>query len=276
MAAEFVVPSKPEDLLVGGGGLNVEEMDPDDALRRFNGVVDNLCDTPSSIVEPENFNVLFSLIRGNADIGDNIKSRVFDVLLSGMSCLAVHSDSLAAAPPGSHPASAFLEARNSLRIHAFLLKWMASLAERALSEAGQEVKVPGAKGKGKAAAVKPKGRVIETWTWDTHRVKLLQGMRNLLLANLERVWSPVKPEEQFASLFVSTALAALENPTVAKDKDARSAAIAVLLRSAAVLGQRVNIVSGVMNLLHHHEHMPGPAVELVVGAAQQARARFSV
>ena len=266
---EFAVPSKPEDLLNGESGIHVEEIDTDDALRSFNGVVDNLCDNPSSIAEPENFNVLFALIRGYADIGDNIKSRVFDVLLSGLSCLAVHSDSLAAGTPGSQPASAFLEARNALRAHAFLLKWMASLADRAVSEAGQEVKVPGAKGKGKALAAKPKGRVMETWTWDTHRVKLLQGIRNLLLANLERVWSPVKPEEQFSSLFVSTALAALGNASVSKDKDARSAAIAILLRSAAVMGQRVNVVSGVMNLLHNHEHMPGPAVELVVAAAQQ-------
>ena len=130
------------------------------------------------------------------------------------------------------------------------------------------------KGKGKAAATKPKGRVVETWTWDTHRVKLLQGMRNVLLANLERVWSPVKPEEEFAALFVSTALSALENAAVAKDKDARSAAVGVLLRSAAVMGQRINVVSGVINILHHHEHMPGPAVELVVAAAQQGERDF--
>ena len=275
MGREFAVPNKAEDLLAGDGCIPVEEIETDDALRSFNGVVDALCDSPTSITEPDNFNVLFSLIRGYADIGDNIKSRVFDVLLSGLSCLAVHSDSLAAAAPGSHPASEFLEARNALRVHAFLLKWMASLAERALSEAGQEVKVPGkGKAKAKAAAAKPKGRVMETWTWETHRIKLLQGMRNLLLANLERVWSPVKPEEEFASLFVSTALAALENAAVAKDKDARAAAVAVLLRSAAVMGQRTNVVTGVMNILHNHEHMPGPAVELVVAAAHQGERDF--
>jgi condensin complex subunit 1 len=268
---EFTVPAKPDDL------VGVDELDADDALRSFNGVVDSLCDSPTSIAEPDHLSVLCALIRGFADVGDNIKSRVFDVLLSGLSCLAVHSDSLAAAPPDSHPASEFREVRNALRIHAFLLKWMASLAERAASGAGPEVKVPGAKGakgKGKAAAAKPKGRVMESWTWDNHRVKLLQGMRNLLLANLERVWSPVRPEEEFASLFVSTATAALANAAVAKDKDARSAAVAVLLRSAAVMGQRVNVVSAVMNLLHNHEHMPGPAVELVVAAAQQGERDF--
>jgi condensin complex subunit 1 len=268
---EFTVPAKPDDL------VGVDELDADDALRSFNGVVDSLCDSPTSIAEPDHLSVLCALIRGFADVGDNIKSRVFDVLLSGLSCLAVHSDSLAAAPPDSHTASEFREVRNALRIHAFLLKWMASLAERAASGAGPEVKVPGAKGakgKGKAAAAKPKGRVMESWTWDNHRVKLLQGMRNLLLANLERVWSPVRPEEEFASLFVSTATAALANAAVAKDKDARSAAVAVLLRSAAVMGQRVNVVSAVMNLLHNHEHMPGPAVELVVAAAQQGERDF--
>jgi condensin complex subunit 1 len=268
---EFAVPARPDEL------VGVDEVDTDVALRSFNGVVDSLCDSPTSIAEPDNLGVLCALIRGYADVGDNIKSRVFDVLLSGLSCLAVHSDSLAAAPPDSHPASEFREVRNALRIHAFLLKWMASLAERAASEAGQEVKVPGAKGakgKGKAAAAKPKGRVMETWAWENHRVKLLQGMRNLLLANLERVWSPVRPEEEFASLFVSTATAALANAAVAKDKDARSAAVAVLLRSAAVMGQRVNVVSAVMNLLHNHEHMPGPAVELVVLAAQQGERDF--
>ena len=131
---EFAVPARPDEL------VGVDEVDTDVALRSFNGVVDSLCDSPTSIAEPDNLGVLCALIRGYADVGDNIKSRVFDVLLSGLSCLAVHSDSLAAAPPDSHPASEFREVRNALRIHAFLLKWMASLAERAASEAGQEVK----------------------------------------------------------------------------------------------------------------------------------------
>ena len=276
-AGEFAVPTKPEDLLGEAGGVVcVEEIDTDDALRQLNGVVDCLCDGPTSIAEPENFNVLYSLLRGFADIGDHVKSRVFDVLLSGLSCLAVHSDSLAAAPPGSRPASEFLEARNALRIHAFYLKWMASLAERAAGDTGQETKAPAVKGKGKgkAAAAKPKGRAMDAWTWDMHRVKLLQGMRNLLLANLERVWSPVKPEEQFASLFVSTAIAALEAPAVAKDKEARAAAVSVLLRCASVMGQKTAVVGGVMNLIHNHEHMPSPAVDLVVAAAQQGERDF--
>ena len=276
-AGEFAVPTKPEDLLGEAGGVVcVKEIDTDDALRQLNGVVDCLCDGPTSIAEPENFNVLYALLRGFADIGDHVKSRVFDVLLSGLSCLAVHSDSLAAAPPGSRPASEFLEARNALRIHAFYLKWMASLAERAAGDTGQETKAPAArgKGKGKAAAAKPKGRVMDAWTWDMHRVKLLQGMRNLLLANLERVWSPVRPEEQFASLFVSTAIAALEAPAVAKDKEARAAAVSVLLRCASVMEQKTAVVGGVMNLIHNHEHMPSPAVDLVVAAAQQGERDF--
>ena len=276
---EFAVPSKPEDLLEGGScGVSFEEIDTDDALRSLNGIVDCLCDSPTSVTEPENFNALFALIRAYGDIGDHIKSRVFDVLLSGLSCLAVHSDSLAASAPGSHPSSEFLEVRNAVRVHAFFLKWIALLAERAVTEAGPGVKIPGAKGakgKGKgAASTKPKGRVVETWTWDTHRVKLLQGMRNLLLANLERVWSPLKPEEQFASLFVFTALSALKNAAVAKDRDARSAAVAILLRSAVVMGQRDAVVSGIVNLLRNNEHVPGPAVELVVAAAQQGERDF--
>ena len=40
------------------------------------------------------------------------------------------------------------------------------------------------------------------------------------------------------------------------------------------MGQRDAVVSGIVNLLRNNEHVPGPAVELVVAAAQQGERDF--
>ena len=191
---------------------------------------------------------------------------MFDVLVTGLSCLGVYIDSISSSSSSSELATA----RSALRMHVFLLRWLSSLAEKSSSEAsGIEKAARPAKGK-----AKPRGRAAELWSWDSQRLKLLQTFRNILQANLQRLWSPSKPEENFVNLFLSVAFNALAIPACGKDKDTRACINNIILSCAGHLGQHVNAASHLMNALNHHEHATVAAAELLVVASQHSFSSF--
>lgn len=233
-------------------------------------VVDCLCDQSTSIVD--NFDVLLSLIRNYGELSDGIKSRVLDVLMSGASCLTAHVD-LLSAPVGEMSIEAVNEvkkARNAVKMHVYLLKLMMHSADKEATEQA-DAKMPTARGPKGAAAkaakgAKKGGAMKEMWQWENLRPKLLSNMYNLMQANLERLWSPSKPDERFCSLLTSFAVITFSSVAGCKDKDSRAQAIKITLSAASRYGQRTNAVTAITDLLHSHEHATGPMAELVASA----------
>ncbi len=75
-------------------------------------------------------------------MSDGIKFRVFDVLTSGISCLAVHIERILS-DSCEDAESAFERkvARTALKVHTFLLKWFMLSADKDLCDAPPESKV---------------------------------------------------------------------------------------------------------------------------------------
>jgi hypothetical protein len=86
--------------------------------------------------------LVYVVVRNYSELNDSVKFRVFDVLVSGLSCLAVHIERIL---PEScdDPENAFERkiARNALKVHLFLLKWFMALADKEAVEAPAEPKV---------------------------------------------------------------------------------------------------------------------------------------
>jgi hypothetical protein len=75
-------------------------------------------------------------------LNDSIKFRVFDVLVSGLSCLAVHIERiLSESCEDSEGAFERRIARSALKVHLFLLKWFMTLADKDAVDAPGEAKV---------------------------------------------------------------------------------------------------------------------------------------
>jgi hypothetical protein len=75
-------------------------------------------------------------------LSDGIKFRVFDVLTSGISCLAVHIERILS--DSCEDADCAFErkvARTALKVHTFLLKWFMLSADKDLCDAPPESKV---------------------------------------------------------------------------------------------------------------------------------------
>ena len=80
--------------------------------------------------------------RNYSELNDSIKFRVFDVLVSGLSCLAVHIERiLSEACEDSESAFDRKIARNALKVHLFLLKWFMASADKDTAEAPADAKV---------------------------------------------------------------------------------------------------------------------------------------
>lgn len=234
-------------------------------------VVDSLCDHSTSIVN--HFDVLFALIRNYSELSDGIKSRVLDVLMSGVSCLTAHVDLLSA--PAGDPTEESLEeikkARNAVKMHVYLLKLMLVLADKEATEEA-EAKMPTARGPKGAAAKGAKGKaakgakMTEMWQWENLRPKLLSTMFNLMQANLARLWSPAKPDERFCSLLTQCAVTTLTSVAGCKDKESRANSIKIILSASSRYDQRTNAVTAITELLHSHEQASAPMAELIASA----------
>ena len=80
--------------------------------------------------------------RNYNELGDNMKYRVFDVLLSGLSCLSVHIERiLSESCDDADNAVERKLARNALKVHLFFLKMFMVAADKDSSEAPTESKV---------------------------------------------------------------------------------------------------------------------------------------
>ncbi len=76
-------------------------------------------------------NDLEPCFRNYSELNDSIKFRIFDVLVSGLSCLAAHIERILSEPcEDSESAFERKVARNALKVHLFLLKWFMSSADK--------------------------------------------------------------------------------------------------------------------------------------------------
>ena len=71
-------------------------------------------------------------------MADNVKSRILDVLSSGVSCLSIKVDLLSSTSVESIELQTL---KNSLRIHVMLIKYITSIAEKENAESTAESKV---------------------------------------------------------------------------------------------------------------------------------------
>jgi hypothetical protein len=85
---------------------------------------------------------LNGLRRNYSELSDGIKFRVFDVLISGLSCLTVQIERILS-ETCEDAESAFDRkvARTALKVHMFLLKWFMLSADKDLCDAPPETKV---------------------------------------------------------------------------------------------------------------------------------------
>ena len=81
-------------------------------------------------------------LRNYSELGDSIKFRVFDVLVSGLSCLAAHIERLLSETcEDSESAFERKVARNALKVNLFLLKWFMVSADKDTADLPAESKV---------------------------------------------------------------------------------------------------------------------------------------
>ena len=204
------------------------------------------------VAEPEVFAACYAIVGRFDELEPHSKARVLDALSSNLAVLNAGAATTLASST-SHMDEDVAAHRCALKCYVFLLHHLAAeqwATVGAAAAAAAAVAAPrGAKKAKKKAAT-------GEWEWEAQCDKVLRPLAGAVDLNFDRMFAAGQIEDAFVMLFTKTAVAALEQPAVARLAACRAASQHVLASAAVRLGQRDGVVNALMQTLHRHEHMP--------------------
>ncbi len=143
-------------------------------------------------------------------------------------------------------------------MYIFLLHWFLSQAKQA------SPKPAPTKGKGRGRkATKKDSESSSTWQTETQKEAILSIMIHTLELDLSRLWKMTYPEDEFLSLFATTAYSMLEDPANAKSKVIKRCLFLLISILVKKYNQAPGVVNSLINMLHKFEHLPPHIAELM-------------
>ncbi|KAK0385515.1 hypothetical protein NLU13_6695 [Sarocladium strictum] len=221
----------------------------------LNPIVDAVADSPDAITRASNIDSLQFLLKHATNIPAHALSKVFDLVMSGLSAEAdaVHSD---IDSPDEQDAVA--HHKQLLEIYGFLLQWTIAAVEAKAAE--KSTTAPVARGRGKAKKGPAKQ---EVWDSAAQLQSALDVMCKVLRLKLSKIFLTTSERDTFIGLLTRPVYLILESEQRAKSTPIRMHSFKVLCIAVKHHGHGYAAQINVIQNLTYFEHLSEPMAEFL-------------
>ncbi|KAL2204547.1 condensin complex component cnd1 [Sarocladium strictum] len=221
----------------------------------LNPIVDAVADSPDAITRASNIDSLQFLLKHASYIPAHALSKVFDLVMSGLSAEAdaVHND---IDSPDEQDAVA--HHKQLLEIYGFLLQWTIATVEAKAAEKSSSVPVARGRGKAKKGPAKQ-----EVWDSATQLQGALDIMCKVLKLKLSKIFLTTSERDTFIGLLTRPVYLILESEQRVKSTPIRMHSFKVLCIAVKHHGHGYAAQINVIQNLTYFEHLSEPMAEFL-------------
>ncbi|PHH92504.1 hypothetical protein CDD83_7141 [Cordyceps sp. RAO-2017] len=221
----------------------------------LNQIIDAVADNPDAIMRAANMDSLQFLLKYASFLPTHALSKVFDLVMSGLSAEtdAVHSDL-----DSPDEQDAIAHHKQLLEIYGFLLQWTIATVETKAAEKSSTA--PTARGRGKPRKSTPKD---DSWDSTTQLQSALDIMCKVLKLKLSKILLTTSERDTFIGLLTRPVYMVLESEQRAKATSIRMHCFKVLCVAVKHHGHGYAAQINIIQNLTYFEHLSEPMAEFL-------------
>ncbi|KAF1988786.1 condensin [Aulographum hederae CBS 113979] len=231
----------------------------------LNPAVDAVAENPEAITRNVNFDTLQFLLKISAQIPPTALSKVFDLIISGLSTEAeiVHAEL-----EGDEQES-IQHHKQLLEIFAFLLQWAITVVEvKAAEKSASAPAGRGRGGRGGKAKAAPKDKDTH-WDSSGQLQTAMDVMSKVLRLKLGKVFVTTSERDTFVSMFTRPVYLVLESEQRVKSMAIKMHAFKVLCIAVKSHGHAFGAQTSIIQNLSYFEHLSEPMAEFLQILSEQ-------
>ncbi|KPA40752.1 condensin complex subunit 1 [Fusarium langsethiae] len=223
----------------------------------LNPIVDAVADNPDAIMRASHMDSLQFLLKYTAHLPTHALSKIFDLIMSGLSAEAdsVHSD---IDSPDEQDSVA--HHKRLLEIYAFLLQWTIAAVETKAAEKTTTAPVARGRGKPKKGSAKDKDAA---WDSATQLQAALEVMCKVLKLKLSKIFLTTSERDTFIGLLTRPVYMVLESEQRVKATAIRMHCFKVLCIAVKHHGHAYAAQINIIQNLTYFEHLSEPMAEFL-------------
>ncbi|RKL21762.1 Condensin complex subunit 1 [Fusarium oxysporum] len=223
----------------------------------LNPIVDAVADNPDAIMRASHMDSLQFLLKYTAHLPTHALSKIFDLVMSGLSAEAdsVHSDIDSPDEQDSVP-----HHKKLLEIYGFLLQWTIAAVETKAAEKSSTAPAARGRGKGKKGAAKDKDAA---WDSATQLQGALEVMCKVLKLKLSKIFLTTSERDTFIGLLTRPVYMVLESEQRVKTTTIRMHCFKVLCIAVKHHGHGYAAQINIIQNLTYFEHLSEPMAEFL-------------
>ncbi|KAM3465700.1 hypothetical protein NHJ6243_001372 [Beauveria neobassiana] len=221
----------------------------------LNPIVDAIADSPDAIMRVTNIDSLQFLLKYTQYISPHALSKIFDVVMSGLSAEADAVNNDIESPDEQ---DAIAHHKQLLEIYAFLLQWTIAGVEAKAAEKSSTTSLARGRAKPKKGAAKE-----ETWDSATQLQAALDTMCKVLKLKLSKIFLTTSERDTFISLLTRPVYMVLESEQRIKTTSIRMHSFKVLCMAVKNHGHGYAAQINVIQNLTYFEHLSEPMAEFL-------------
>ncbi|UKZ75654.1 hypothetical protein TrVFT333_003344 [Trichoderma virens FT-333] len=221
----------------------------------LNPIIDAVADNPDAILRAVNIDSLQFLLKYTPYIPAHILSKVFDLVMSGLSAEAdaVHSDI-----ESPEEQESVAHHKQLLEIYGFLIQWTIAAVETKTAEKSSTAPVARGRGKPKKASQRE-----DTWDSASQLQVALEIMCKTLKLKLSKIFMTTSERDTFISLLTRPVYMILENEQRVKTTTIRMHCFKVLCIAVKHHGHGYAAQINIIQNLTYFEHLSEPMAEFL-------------
>lgn len=223
----------------------------------LNPIVDAVADNPDAIMRASHMDSLQFLLKYTAYLPTHALSKIFDLVMSGLSAVAdgVHNDI-----DSPDEQDSVLHHKKLLEIYGFLLQWTIAAVETKAAEKSSAAPASRGRGKPKKGAAKDKEAV---WDSASQLQAALDIMCKVLKLKLSKIFLTTSERDTFIGLLTRPVYMILESEQRVKNTTIRMHCFKVLCIAVKHHGHGYAAQINIIQNLTYFEHLSEPMAEFL-------------
>ncbi|KAG7962042.1 hypothetical protein I3843_09G046200 [Carya illinoinensis] len=250
--------------LYAQNSVDTASLHPSELEEFVKGVSFDLSDKELFCIEDQDiFDRVYSLIRGYSSLPPSCKFNLVESLRSNFSVLLPNVDSLTRVSQSQDDEHLVVDRvashRNAFKIYTFFLINIV-LAEESNIVSNNNTKV---------TAVSRNKRLVNSWSWEPQRSRILNLVANSLEINLVLLFGSSDPDENYLSFIVKNTFSMFENAILLKDLDAKDALCRIVGSCATKYHYMAQSCASIMHLIHKYDFVVTHMADAVAGTEKR-------
>ncbi|KAG6694385.1 hypothetical protein I3842_09G045800 [Carya illinoinensis] len=250
--------------LYAQNSVDTASLHPSELEEFVKGVSFDLSDKELFCIEDQDiFDRVYSLIRGYSSLPPSCKFNLVESLRSNFSVLLPNVDSLTRVSQSQDDEHLVVDRvashRNAFKIYTFFLINIV-LAEESNIVSNNNTKV---------TAVSRNKRLVNSWSWEPQRSRILNLVANSLEINLVLLFGSSDPDENYLSFIVKNTFSMFENAILLKDLDAKDALCRIVGACATKYHYMAQSCASIMHLIHKYDFVVTHMADAVAGTEKR-------